>query len=660
VGEPLALALLLATLGVAVWVALGMHRGLLLSSDIKSRVWPWAPTLQAEMLQAQALSDPVWQFVPWLQLARRELLAGRLPLWNPHQDGGVPLLGNGQSALLSPLVWPALLAGVEHGWNLSLLLRVLVLAAGAWTWLRALGRSRGATVAGVLMVSLAGPVIAWLEHPHTLAVAGAPWLLAGIERGRRDGRGAWLLVAAGSWLVLVGGHPETALMVAALAGARLLVVGPGPRGVAAACGAGLTGALLAAPVLLPLAEYLVLSEARQGAGRHGFVLPWTALPGLLWPGAGAPEGVESALCVSVVGAGLAAAGAFLTWRAAAGRFWLLVALGVVAVAFASPASRWLAETTPVYWTRAVLVLPLALAPLAAAALDAVAARLGGRERARPLLLAGVVAAVGGQLLAGARGVHAVTPPEWVAATTPLVQGLAADPGVFRVLPLHTFLPANAATALGLDDLRGYDALAPAGWRRERGAIGTFGASPTVTDLVEPWDLAAGGHALDYWNVKYLLLHPQFPQGPWWFARERGLELREVYSGPDGRVLENLRVLPRARLASGAPVRIVAAGPTRWELAARPAGDDLLTVANPYFPGWRATVDGRAVNLAMRPGEAIALPLAAGAHRVVLRYRPASFSLGVALAAAGALAAAVVLLPRGWRAPWSRQRRWYQK
>src|SRR5262245_18281833 len=112
----------LAALALVVAVTLGMHRGLLLSSDIKSRCWPWVPFIRSETLAAPGLVDPVWQFVPWLRLVRRQLAAGELPLWNPHQDRVVPLLGNAQSALLSPLVWPLLLLGIAPGWNLSLLL----------------------------------------------------------------------------------------------------------------------------------------------------------------------------------------------------------------------------------------------------------------------------------------------------------------------------------------------------------------------------------------------------------------------------------------------------------------------------------------------------------------------------------------------------------
>src|SRR5207302_644302 len=115
----------------------------------------------------EALTDPVWQFVPWIDLARREIAAGRAPLWNPHQDGGVPLLGNGISALGSPLLWPALAAGVARGWNPSLLLRLLVAVVAAAAALHAgalgargrLGGLLAALPAALIGAGLAAPLL---------------------------------------------------------------------------------------------------------------------------------------------------------------------------------------------------------------------------------------------------------------------------------------------------------------------------------------------------------------------------------------------------------------------------------------------------------------------------------------------------------------------
>jgi hypothetical protein len=643
-------ALGLALFGGVVWFGLGMNRGLLLSSDVKSRCWPWAPTWPVvAALQAPVLSDPVWQFVPWLGFARTELLAGRVPLWNPHQDGGVPLLGNGQSALLSPLLLPVLAFGVAAGWNLSLLLRVLLVSAGMFVLLRDWGRSAPAAALGGCLVALSGPFVAWLENPNTLVVAFVPWLLLAIRRVAAGvTRPRVMALALATFGVLTGGHVETAMFAAVLAAATLLAQRCPPSRRAAAVGASLLGALLAAPVLLPFAEYFSLSAARLGYDRTPFVLPLSSLVRFVAPHAPAGDPVTSAATVSLTGLTLAAVGLALRNRERQTWVWTIGAAAIVLVAYDNPLARTLATATPAYWTRALIFLPLCLAPLAAAGLDAVAAgarRLVGLP-SRLVALA-LVATAGTELLLAARGVHAVTPAADLERTTPLLQALAADHEVFRVLPLHTFLPPNAATDYALDDLRGYDALAPRGWRDQRAAIGRFGGAAPISDAVEPWELSPGGHALDFWNVKYLLVHPQLHYNAARLDRDRDLDLEQVYAGADGIILRNRRVMPRARvLAGGGRVDVIGRDATRWVLQVTATAPALLEVANPYFPGWRASVDGAAAHIEARPGEAVHVALPPGSHRVELRYRPLSFACGVllALAAAVALAGWVAVLP----------------
>src|SRR5262245_49728081 len=46
---------------------------------------------------------------PLTVVMARQIRAGHAPLWNPDNGCGAPLLGNMQSAPLSPLRWPALL-----------------------------------------------------------------------------------------------------------------------------------------------------------------------------------------------------------------------------------------------------------------------------------------------------------------------------------------------------------------------------------------------------------------------------------------------------------------------------------------------------------------------------------------------------------------------
>ena len=334
----------LTALAGAVWLGLGMHRGLLLSSDIRSLAFPWQPFFAEHRSGNVNLADPAQQFVPWLELARGELKAGRLPLWNPFQDGGVPLLGNAQSALGSPLVWPTLLLGVERGWNLSLLLRVLLAGAGVFLWLRDLGRSRQAAVLGAVSFGLSGAFVAWLEHPHTLVAAAAPWVLWAAQRvARRPHPGAFVALAAAVWLAFVGGHPETLLLVALLAGGWVLG-STGWRGLGRTLVPALLGAGLAAPVVLPFVEYLLHSEAwASGEGRQRVTLPWRTLLRLVAPGTPVGNQVETAITVSVVTLGLAAAGALVVRRRGSrAAAWMVPVM--VLVAFSNPAARLLADS----------------------------------------------------------------------------------------------------------------------------------------------------------------------------------------------------------------------------------------------------------------------------------------------------------------------------
>jgi hypothetical protein len=52
------------------------------------------------------MGDPAVDYLPWLQLSWESLRAGKIPLWNPYNGGGVPHLGNYVSAVLSPYSLP--------------------------------------------------------------------------------------------------------------------------------------------------------------------------------------------------------------------------------------------------------------------------------------------------------------------------------------------------------------------------------------------------------------------------------------------------------------------------------------------------------------------------------------------------------------------------
>ena len=62
------------------------------------------------------------------------------------------------------------------------------------------------------------------------------------------------------------------------------------------------------------------------------------------------------------------------------------------------------------------------------------------------------------------------------------------------------------------------------------------------------------------------------------------------------------------------------GPGRWRVTASGPNPSLVVVAESWFPGWEATVDGNAAPVLQADGAFIGVPVGPGEHTVKLRYR----------------------------------------
>jgi len=72
-------------------------------------------------------------------------------------------------------------------------------------------------------------------------------------------------------------------------------------------------------------------------------------------------------------------------------------------------------------------------------------------------------------------------------------------------------------------------------------------------------------------------------------------------------------------------------------------DALLVLADTYYPGWSATVDGRATEILRANYAFRAIEVPAGRHEVALVYRPSHWRTGLLLSLAGLLGALACLL-----------------
>ena len=223
----------------------------------------------------QQLSDPVVEFVPWLEFSRAELAQGRFPLWNPHNGCGVPHWANFQSAVLSPFSLPFYLLPLKWALLASAFAKSVAAGLFLFLFLRALGLSRTACALGAALFQASGHNALLIAYPHSGVIACAPAALYFVERLVAGGPARRL--SAGLVLSLVAmasaGHPETlffgAAVVAAFATARIV---PRLRS-NLACGAWLAArivglcaaaALIAMPLVLPFLEYVQHSPRAFG------------------------------------------------------------------------------------------------------------------------------------------------------------------------------------------------------------------------------------------------------------------------------------------------------------------------------------------------------------------------------------------------------------
>ena len=302
---------------------------------------------------------------------------------------------------------------VRYAYTVIVLARLVIAGTGAYTLCRVLGLGTFSAAFGGTVFELSGPMVDHAGWPHTAVTCWAGWIIAVVVllvRGRHRVRDSVLLalfVAA----AVYGGHPESLVVLAVallvfvvvwLVGRARVERAPMVRPLVLLLVAGVCGLGLGAPLLLPGSQLGLLSVRHNGSGVVAF--PLTHLPNLVAAGLQGPDFTTSAY-VGLIALALAAVG---VW---AGRkrpdVWALAVVVVVSAAltFLSPVDQLLDHLPGAHtitWNRAVMLLALGVAVLAAFGIDALvrsdrdASADGGRTLAR--WVGGAFAVGGGAVL----------------------------------------------------------------------------------------------------------------------------------------------------------------------------------------------------------------------------------------------------------------------
>ena len=202
----------------------------------------FAPVLFAD--RTFAFRDAAHFFPPLWRMTFGEWSAGRIPLWNPYENLGQPLLANPTAAVCYPgqLLFLLPLPFLE-AFKVYIVGHVLLAAAAAYRLARAFKSTRAAAVVCALAYAFSGTVL--MQHTNPPFLVGAAWLplavlcidriarlsIGGLFRGEPGGS-KWWSVAAVRWsvglgtllaMMVLGGDPQMAYNVGLIAALYLTI-----------------------------------------------------------------------------------------------------------------------------------------------------------------------------------------------------------------------------------------------------------------------------------------------------------------------------------------------------------------------------------------------------------------------------------------------------
>lgn len=152
----------------------------------------------------------------------------QVPLWNPYACGGMPMLANPQSCILTPFFLLRLIAGPVVGLHLEIVLHLALTFAGGYVLGRVSRFSPVGAIATALVFASCSTQFLRIAvgHGHALAYSYLPWIAAGAVASLDTGRllpaglgGVALAIAIGEGGIYAGPHALVLIVLLAVTAA---------------------------------------------------------------------------------------------------------------------------------------------------------------------------------------------------------------------------------------------------------------------------------------------------------------------------------------------------------------------------------------------------------------------------------------------------------
>jgi hypothetical protein len=257
---------------------------------------------------------------------------------------------------------------------------------------------------------------------------------------------------------------------------------------------------------------------------------------------------------------------------------------------------------------------------------------------------------------------------------------------YRVTQLGGPYSSNAEIAYELDSASGYGIPLERFYRFMEGGGRTAddGVGPDADSLVNMKD-----RRVDMLNIRYILVPSLDPLSA--ELRKQTDRYRMEFTANNTDVIENLHALPRARIVPASRVEIIenenaqlarlrdpTLDPERsvilskdprdgsresgspqgkssvtwqqrtadsFQLKINAAENSILVASQIYYPGWKASVDGKIMAVVPADFAFMAVPLSAGSHDVQFFYDPESVKLGAVVSLISLILTVVLMLRR---------------